>query len=722
MLNKLGYGISSATTSGKDKKRIAIPLTQSLAAGMTYTRADNVSIYRNTAGKWVSATANTPRFDHDANGNPLGILMEGTVTNKCTNANYNPSTTANMTKAGDAASTLTVVSDADALAAAGLDMICTNGMVYKLDNSAGTGTAYVDITGTAGNTNPHTISVWARGNSGTVGAVTRSGTSANSLNMTGGNPYERYVLANETPSSTGVQMRIRVNAGKVIWFILNQFEEMPFATSVILTSGAAATRQADRLTYNLTGKPWFDSAQGYMGIRYRPLGFMPATYQYLMVADNGSSSNDTMGLRLNISTNDLCAYVRAGAASQHTSPNADVHIAGCLNSGGITWQSGAATILSGGKINAKTYASSPSGMTVLNIGSRTSGLDPFYGHITKIVIGSEIASVAVLGERLHEPSDIAVAGGGQSLVRGYFSSQQSGSEAGKQKFREVVGLAHPQKVVTFVDGALGGSAATNTTDAGNYWWNLSSGSRGPAFDWFYDSIEAAGIKPTAVLFELGETDSGAIKNGLTTPAQYKSAMQAIFTDIRNTFGEIPVILQKIGRRTGFEFSGAIQTVREIQEELIEELPYIHRGTETYDVTLHDEVHPNDAGFLTMAQRNGRKMAAIFGAALAGVDGPSISGWSRTGTTVTVTIGHDAGSDFTPSSAIEGFHFFDDGIEIAVTSAIRTNASTVTLTLSTAPTGSVQRLTYIYDEEATINISNLFKDNAANPMPLRSQSV
>lgn len=726
MLINLGRGMSpqkrGTVSGGGPQLDESLSFLSSLPSGVTYTRADSVATRRNASGKLEAVASGTPRFDHDAQGNPLGLLIEGAVTNKCTNTNVNPTATTNMVKGGDAASTLTVVDDSAALAAAKLDAICTNGMVFRLDNSAGTGTAFVDIGGQVGNTNPHTFSVWARGNSGAIGALTRTGTGANSINMSGGIPYQRYVLANETPNISAVQIRIRANAGKVVWFVLNQLEELPFATSEIIVSGAAATRAADRVTYALTGKTWFNVAQGYFGVRYRPRGFMPATLQYLLVADNGSNSDNTIGIRLNTTSNDLGAYVRAAAAAQNSNSNNDVHIQAIMNSAGITWQAGQSTMLSGGKANTRTYATNPSGITTLNIGARTAGADPFFGHITKVVMGAQSRTAATLGARLHETTDIAVIGGGQSLVRGFFNSNQSASEAGKQKFREVLGLAHPRRVVTFVDGSTGGSAATNTTDGANFWWHLANSTRGPAFNTFYTNITNAGLTPTAVLFELGETDSGGIKNSLTTRAQYKNAMQAIFTDIRNTFGDIPVVLQKVGRRTGFEFNGAVQVVRDVQEELIDELAYVHRGSETYDTTLFDEVHPDDAGFVAMAERNARKMANVFGATLSGVEGPMMTGWTRSGTSVTVTIAHDGGTDFTPTTGIQGFHFFDGATEIAITAAVRASATSVTLTLASIPSGGTQTLNYIYDEEASITVSSLLRDNASPSMPLKARFI
>jgi hypothetical protein len=124
----------------------------------------------------------------------------------------------------------------------------------------------------------------------------------------------------------------------------------------------------------------------------------------------------------------------------------------------------------------------------------------------------------------------------------------------------------------------------------------------------------------------------------------------------------------------------------------------------------------------MAERNARKMANVFGATLTGVEGPVMASWSRSGTTITVTIVHDGGTDISPSTGIEGFHFFDGASEIAITAASKTNATIISLTLASTPTGGSQTLTYIYDEEATVTVANLLKDNAVPSMPLKARFI
>lgn len=720
MLSSLGRGLSPA--SSEPGYRI-FSLTSSLPYGFAYTRSDTVATYRDSSGKLRAASSNQPRFDHDASGNPLGVLIEGTRQNKITLYNASPADTSGLTVVSGSP-VLSVSTDAAALAAAGLDQI-GNGSVIRIDNSASGTNTDIDIAGQTGNTNPHSFSLWARCTAGLVNYLKRSGSGSSSVPFSN-TSYQRVKMENETPSASTNTMRINVKAGDTAYILLMQVEEGAFCSGEIVTSGAAATRQADSLTVSsLNAKLYYRDADGFLAARYRPYVLaLSSADQYPASVHDGSTSNSA-GIRLNKTDKDLQANYRGGGSPLFSLSNDVLHFKGHLQAGGISWSASEARMVQGGILKSLSLASGMTGVNKLQVGGRNGGNEPLWGHVESVALGRRYKTPSGLGGAMYKSGDILAVGAGQSLMVGHFSSQATGSAGGRDKFIETVGGWFPRKVAVFANGATGGSAACYTSSASNYWWKLADGSRGPAFTTFYAAIADAGIAPTAIFWAQGEADSHYI-GGVTSRANYKAALQAIFADMRANLGDIPVIIQRIGRRTaGYSNTGGIQAVREVQQEMIDENSWCHGGSEVYDLGLYtgdgQNVHLDDAGYVTAGLRDSRKLLAVLGESIAGADGPRMTGASRSGTAVTVTIAHDGGTDFTPASGIEGFKFFDGSTAIAVTAAVRTNATTVTLTLASAPSG-VETLYYGYDDMASLNTANVLKDNASVPMPLRTGKV
>lgn len=182
-----------------------------------------------------------------------GPLIEPARTNKVTCRKANPVDTTDITKAGDAASVLSVVDDVAALAAAGLDKICTSGKVYKLDNSAGSAQASCILSGTTSNLNQHIFTVYARVSGGTGIISDNTALTSNFTNTT----YARLsLLCTLNASVTG---GVRAAAGAIVYFILPQFEEGAFSTSPIALASdgsdplTALTRPAANLTRPTAG-------------------------------------------------------------------------------------------------------------------------------------------------------------------------------------------------------------------------------------------------------------------------------------------------------------------------------------------------------------------------------------------------------------------------------------------------------------------------------------
>lgn len=709
MLTKIGRGLSPSASVPFSKTFF---LTMSLPREVTFTRASAGTII-NSAGKLVSVSTNIPRFGHDRSGRKLGLLIEPASINKNTNYNANPTATTGFTTSGTG--TLSVVSDATELANAGLELLCTSGMVFKAQATTAS-TFTVEFPGTTGNTNKHSASVYVRGSGATTVATLSLSASPTNIPTTTG--YTRYKIENITPASTSQKLTLIVQGNCTVYFILNQVEEQSVATSVIVTTGTTASRSADRAYIaNVHKYSWFKATSGYIACRYH-LPSMTTADSYVAVFNDGSTTVNTIGIRKDQTNHDARAYIRAANAGIFLTSNGDYHVAGATCAAGMTWDSSGGLLLSGGKTTTSAISALPTGITNLDIGARNGGASPITGYISQVEIGIQKLTLAALGSKLQKSSDLIVVGGGQSLMGGYFNSAESGSIIGKQTFRAALGAGMPEQAVAFIDGSTGGSAACKTTDGTLYWWDNAGQSAGPCLTTFHINMATAGVKPTLILWAQGEADSHQI-GILTTRTQYKTALIAIFENMRAAHGDIPVFIQRIGRRTAFTNTGGVQVVREVQQEIIDAYSWCYDAAEIFDLPLFDQVHLTDAGFAIAATRNAQAILTSKGALPSGGRGPVMTGATRSGTTITVTLSHDAGTDFTPTSGIDGFKFFDSATAIGITATTRMNATTVQVTLASAPTSGNKTLYYGYDDMPSLNTSNILKDNDIMSLPLRT---
>lgn len=211
----------------------------------THTRASTATYIDENGVLQVAASGELRNSHYE--GSERTCLLEGQRTNKCTRNYLHGGATTGWTKSGDAAATLTAVTDATELAAAGLDTVCSDDYVLKLDNSAGSTEALARNAGAVGNTNPHTVSAYMRG-SGTA-TVGLSNVAASSVALTSG--YVRY-SGTYTPDVGTRVLDVRAPAGAVVYFVLAQLEEASFASSVIRNAwDTTVTRLADQLTFPL---------------------------------------------------------------------------------------------------------------------------------------------------------------------------------------------------------------------------------------------------------------------------------------------------------------------------------------------------------------------------------------------------------------------------------------------------------------------------------------
>ena len=319
--------------------------------------------------------------------------------------------------------------------------------------------------------------------------------------------------------------------------------------------------------------------------------------------------------------------------------------------------------------------------------------------------------------------DVQISAAGQSNAA-YQFTQSGGSGAANT---ETALARYYTGSIEFINGATGGSALleANSADGINQWIN-SDGSFGAAYSTWTSSVSGKTIR--AILWDQGEQDGqqiGSTSFAVPTAQQrsdYKAGLVQLFSQMRSMVGNVPIVICPIGRRTA-NHSG-FQTIREIQKELSKEMNnvFIMAGKSHY--TLSDSVHLDQAGREALGTLQGNTIAQLLGKTdTFKTLPPDIIGVSRSGTTVTITIQPAEGTNFTPTNAIEGFSFWQGAypsqgispnqISWAVLPS-RTNATTITGTLSGTPTGD-EYLVYQLGSMNGINPAQLVIDTGNVPL-------
>lgn len=721
MLNELGYGIRPRRrkSAGSPVAVESFSFFSSLPSAFTYTRADTVASFHDNTGALQFAASNAPRFDHSLTGVPLGLLIETASTNKNTNVNVNPAATTNLTTSGDPAGVLSVVNDATALAAAGLSAAGPN--VFRIDNTAGTSSFIVTIGGTVGNTNPHSFSCYARQSGGIASFQLNSGQGTVSITSAG---YQYVTSENITPDTSGRSVRFSVPAGRSVWFILNQLEERRKSSTPIRINGAAATRQKDLLQCtDLSLLSTYAPAEGTAVVEV----------DFSDIINHGSATGvilaDGTGLTNCISSymipgrGKTTARVLVNSVSQHTGDIGSVDKAG---DGAlvrfpmmIAWRNGVEMLMASG---AGSFARIPvSGAWTADpdrmiVGTRAF-TEEINGHVRSLKIYNKFRMPSQIPGDFVKSGENVILTCGQSNMKGFFSAQTGSTNGGERAGVVLLDSFWGGTRNWMMDGATGGTSVrfmSGISGADDWWLNMDTGERGVPFLRFLEIMGACGQgNIRAIIDASGESDAGNC-----TREEFKAAQLAKWA-IMGASASRPVIQILLGRKT--PESAAYQTIRQAQKELAAENPsFVHIAPEKIDLALTDTIHLTDAAYATCATRTIRKTLKVLGETVTGgIDGPRITAVSRSGATLTVTITHDTGTDFTPTSAISGFVFFDNTTEIAISSAVRTNSTTITLTLASAPTQTSQSLYYGYGSLAAAVTANLVIDTSAQALPLRT---
>lgn len=171
------------------------------------------------------------------------------------------------------------------------------------------------------------------------------------------------------------------------------------------------------------------------------------------------------------------------------------------------------------------------------------------------------------------------------------------------------------------------------------------------------------------------------------------------------------------------YPNGVQLIREAQYTMIRDYADTRLSCFSYDLPMapDDGIHPSDESNAIIGTRIQRAIAAQEGIT---VDGqwkhPEVLTCSLSGNVITATFDLHEATDMTPSSGVVGGAFFDDGVEIAISSSSKTAANTYTFTLASTPSGAEQEFIMPYSNMKDVdgaNLDNLIKDNSPYQMPI-----
>ncbi len=485
-------------------------------------------------------------------------------------------------------------------------------------------------------------------------------------------------------------------------------------------------------------------------------GIDPSTDDFTIfcVAMVDESSNDIIwGWDGNVVRQIIYSGLASNVIDNGASFNKSVAAAGEMNKGGISVFAHDPATSSETRHN-KAQTTSTNNVTLSSTnGEFVVGSAPFgntnnaiKGAISRIIVFNRKLNLAEIEfvENLLESTyriaslfndDVGLIAAGQSNIH-YQFTQSSGSGAANT----VTALGdYYGGTIRYETGAQGGAAVLKENASGTFpdrwYYDNDTGDFGPTYDGWateVDAFTAAGIEIDAILWDQGEEDAGDIGNSNTERTKYKEALKALWTQMRVKIGrDVPIIITPLGRNNLGASGGGWQRIREVQYELSREFynTYIMSGRAHYG--LSDNLHLDQAGREALGTAQGHFVGQIMGrAGSVPVIPPAIASVSRSGTSVTITIEHREGSDFTPASGIDGFVFSNNGYEGDENGSVipwavepaRTNATTITGTLASTPSGDE----YLVYQSAPMNVAsyggnvvgaNMVVDNSTASLPL-----
>lgn len=698
--------------------------------GVTNTKTGTTSTRRDSDGNWQAVPTTTVRQHKSEDRDTMTMLVEPAGTNLLTCQKYNVTATTNLTKGGDVAATLSVANDgttAALIAASELQDLVTNGALFLLDNTGGSGDAYVDFSGAIGSTSASSMSIFAAGGaagtSGYFGLYDSVGVAENAVQTNiDDTALIRFRQDGTTPDASTDNLRITVPAGKAVYFIVPQLEVFRHCTTPMVSTGTGSvTRNRDDISAAL---PVEISEKGGVLVKVYHRIDAGADEGYIGLTDSGNGSVNSVGIAISSG--------RPMVVSNFIEGNSDISaedIGGIIatreNWCGTYWSTTQMTAVGP---NLRFTRETRTGFTVPLQKIWFGKYRQYNGHAAVEI--DEVMFLSGKAPTLNDMADVMIPDDAvavafamsQSNARVFGRDETSGSLKNEGERALIVALEtyYPTNTPFLLDGAVSGSSMYKDASYPNQWYDFDPGVNGPPLDNFIEMADAFSRngRIIAIGSNIGETDQGSIDKA--TWKTYKETIKSIIDSAG--YSSIPWFLFGAGSRTTAADSG-YNIWREGDRELAEENDDITIAPPTVDLDMDpasSTLHISSAGTVVYAEeRLAPYVAALDGVDVSGIAviGPTVHYIERDGTDIYVCYEFDGDADdFTPATGIEGAVFLDDGVEQSISSHVQENAFTSLITLAGTPSG-VEELWYGFGTmDYMVDYDNMIHDNSTNTLP------
>lgn len=204
------------------------------------------------------------------------------------------------------------------------------------------------------------------------------------------------------------------------------------------------------------------------------------------------------------------------------------------------------------------------------------------------------------------------------------------------------------------------------------------------------ALTAVGGKMSGFYWGQGETDA---ENGSLT---YEADIASLYTDQQSITGQssaqLPMFIVQLGRKEGFTVGNSgWSRIRSNQKNFVAATANTYISHQTMDLPMADSLHRNESGYAQECLRAVDTMSNVLLGTANNGRGPIPTGITKSGSDLVIAHNLNGSASLSlPANAKDGYQVSNDDFATTLTiSSIGTSGANITLTMASAPTGTVK---------------------------------